>query len=60
MVETRPAGPRPLAEVRDTIVAALRQRQAQDSEQAYLAELLAKNPVAVNEIGLRKVFAEVP
>jgi peptidylprolyl isomerase len=60
LAETRPAGPRPLAEVRDTIVAALRQRKVQENEQAYLADLLAKNPVAVNEIGLRKAFADAP
>jgi parvulin-like peptidyl-prolyl isomerase len=60
LAETRPAGPRPLAEVRDNIVATLRQRQVQENEQVYLAELLSKNPVAVNEIGLRKVFAEAP
>jgi peptidylprolyl isomerase len=60
LVATRPAGPRPLAEVRENIIAALRQRKVQENEQAYLAELLAKNPVAVNEIGLRKAFADAP
>jgi peptidylprolyl isomerase len=60
LVETKPAGPRPLAEVRETIVAALRQRKVQENEQAYLADLLSKNPVAVNEIGLRKAFADAP
>ena len=32
------------------------QRKVQDNVQAYLAQLLQKSPVAVNEIGLRKIF----
>ncbi len=54
MDDTRPAAPRPLAEVRDSLAAALRQRKTQANEQAYLNGLLAKSPVAVNEIGLRE------
>lgn len=60
MVDTKPAAPRPLAEVRDTVIAALRQRKTQENEQAYLAGLLDKNPVSVNEIGLRKIFETTP
>jgi parvulin-like peptidyl-prolyl isomerase len=56
MDDTRPAAPRPLAEVHDSLAAALRQRKAQANEQAYLNGLLAKSPVAVNEIGLKEVF----
>jgi parvulin-like peptidyl-prolyl isomerase len=54
--DTRPAAPRPLAEVRDQLAAALRQRKMQANEQAYLSGLLAKSPVSVNEIGLKKIF----
>ena len=54
--DTRPAAPRPLAEVHDQLAAALRQNRAQANEQAYLAGLLAKAPVMVNEAGLKKLF----
>jgi parvulin-like peptidyl-prolyl isomerase len=56
MDDTRPAAPRPLAEVHDQLAAALRQRKTQANEQAYLNGLLAKSPVAVNEVILRKIF----
>jgi len=56
MDDTRPAAPRPLAEVHDSLAAALRQRKTQANEQAYLNGLLAKSPVAVNEIGLKAIF----
>lgn len=56
MAETRPAAPRPLAEIHDSLAAALRQRKAEANEQAYLNGLLAKSPIAVNEIGLKKLF----
>ena len=56
MDDTRPAAPRPLAEVHDQLAAALRQRKAQANEQTYLNGLLAKNPIAVNEIGIKKIF----
>lgn len=54
--DTKPAAPRPLAEVRDQLGAALRQRKLQANEQAYLNGLLAKSPIAVNEISLKKMF----
>ncbi len=60
LVDTKAAAPRPLAEVKDTIVAALRQRQEQENEQAYIARLLDKTPIAVNEIGLKKIFDSAP
>ena len=56
MDDTRPAAPRPLAEVRDSLAAALRQRKTQANEQAYLNDLLAKSPISVNEISIRKIF----
>ena len=56
MDDTRPAAPRPLAEVHDQLAAALRQRKAQANEQAYLAGLLTKSPAAINEMALKKIF----
>jgi len=60
LVDTKAAAPRPLAEVKGTIIAALRQRQEQANEQAYVARLLDKTPIAVNEIGLKKIFDSAP
>jgi parvulin-like peptidyl-prolyl isomerase len=54
--DTKPAAPRPLGEIHDSLAAALRQRKAQANEQAYLNGLLAKAPIAVNEAGLKKLF----
>lgn len=56
MDDTRPAAPRPLAEVHDQLAVALRQRKAQANEQAYLAGLLTKSPAAINEMILKKIF----
>lgn len=60
LVATKPAAPRPLAEVKDTLVTMLRQRMSKESQQAYVARLLEKNPVAVNEAALRKLFEAAP
>ncbi len=57
--DTRPAAPRPLAEVRGQLAAALRQRKTQENEQAYLTGLLAKSPAAINEMALKKIFENV-
>ena len=57
---TKPAAPRPLAEVKDSIIATLRQRKAKDIQQAYVAKVLEKNPIALNEAGLRKTFETAP
>ena len=54
--ETRPAGPRALAEVHDALATALRQRKAEADQQAYLSGLLAKTPIAVNATGIKKIF----
>ena len=56
MVDTKPAAARPLAEVKDALATLLRQRKAQQNEQAYLKALLEKTPISVNEIGLKKIF----
>jgi peptidylprolyl isomerase len=58
LVDTKAAAPRPLAEVRDSLAAALRQRKAEANEQAYLAGLLAKAPIAVNQARLKTLFKD--
>lgn len=55
LVATRPAGPAPLAEVRDSLVRALREQKLADQERAYASGLLSKQPVAVNEIELSRL-----
>jgi peptidylprolyl isomerase len=60
LVATKPAAARPLAELKETLIATLRQRKVKDNQQAYVARLLDKSPVAVNEASLRKLFESVP
>jgi peptidylprolyl isomerase len=52
MIATRPAGPASLADIRDSLIRALRQQKQQDLERAYANALLQKQPVAINEIEL--------
>jgi len=52
LVATRPAGPAPLPDARDTLVRALRQQKQRQLEAAYETTLLARQPVQVNEIEL--------
>jgi peptidylprolyl isomerase len=47
--DVKEASVRPLAEVRDQLVAALRMRKAQETEQAYLTFMTNKNPVNLND-----------
>ncbi len=56
LLDARPAGPRPLAEVRDALVSQLRAARARDLRQAYVARLLEQNPPAINELALPKVL----
>jgi parvulin-like peptidyl-prolyl isomerase len=60
LLDTRPAGPKPLGEVKEQIAAMLRQKKLEDSEQAYMQKLLAKSPLAVNEARLKKLFESTP
>ena len=52
LVATRPAGPPPLAEVRDGLVRLMRQQKERQGEQAYADALLATAPVRIDEIQL--------
>jgi peptidylprolyl isomerase len=58
VLDTRPPSVRPLAEVRETLVAQLRAERARANRQAYLAKLLEQNPPAINELTLPKVVAK--
>ena len=53
---TRPAGPLPLAEVKDQLVQALRQQRAQQLTKAAVDESLRREPVQINEIGLQSAL----
>jgi parvulin-like peptidyl-prolyl isomerase len=57
LVDLKPAGVRPLVEVRAQLAAAMRQRLAQENEKRYLDKLAEQTPVAVNEIALGKLRA---
>lgn len=56
LLDLRPAGYRPLAEVRETLVAQLGAAKGRELRQAYLAKLLEQNPPAINELALSKVL----
>ncbi len=60
LVATRPAGPAPLADVRDRLVRALRQQRVAQEEQAYADALLQRQPVRVNEIELARLAGGSP
>jgi parvulin-like peptidyl-prolyl isomerase len=55
LLDLKPAGLRPLTEVRTQLIAAMRQRLAQENEKRYLDKLAEQTPVAVNEIALGKL-----
>ncbi len=60
MLETKPAGVRPLAEVRDSVIAALRQKKMNSNEEAYVEGLFQKTPPQVNADRLKELFATAP
>jgi len=53
LTDTKPAALRPLAEVRPLIAASLRQQKQQGDELQYIARMLKKTPVTVNDAKLR-------
>ncbi len=55
LLATRPAGPVALAEVHDALIRALRQQKQAELERAYASGLLAKQPVAIDEIQLSRM-----
>jgi peptidylprolyl isomerase len=58
LIATRPAGPAPLAEVRDGLVRLLRQQKERQGEQAYANTLLAREPVRIDEIQLSRLAGQ--
>ncbi len=57
LVDLKPAGIKPLAEVRAQLAVAMRQRLAQENEKRYLDKMVEQTPMAVNEIALGKLRA---
>ena len=55
LVATRPAGPTKLADIREALVRAMRQQKQAELQRSYESSLLAKQPVAINEIELSRV-----
>lgn len=57
VADVKPKSLRPLAEVREALVRALRIRKAQENEQKYLDDLIVRTPLGVNEIALNRLLA---
>lgn len=55
LLDTRPAGTAPLADIKPALIERLRQAQAQQLRQAYLAQLLQKDPPVLNELALSRI-----
>jgi parvulin-like peptidyl-prolyl isomerase len=59
VLEERPAATREFGEVREYLSGVLRARRAQENEAKYIDEMLAKNPIAVNEVALIRLRDEL-
>lgn len=59
-LELQPGRPAPFEDVRAALAERMRAERAAANRQAYLARLLQENPVAINELGLRGLFAPEP
>jgi peptidylprolyl isomerase len=59
LIDRKPGGVRPLAEVRDQIVASMRLRKAQEAERSYVEGLLSKAAVTVNQSELQKLQEQI-
>jgi len=46
----------PLAEVREGLIATLRQRRLEEMQAAYVAQMLERGGLAINEVALRKAL----
>jgi peptidylprolyl isomerase len=57
LVETRPAGPAPLDQVRPQLVAALRKARTEQLTRAAIDAMLRKEPIQLNEIDLARRLA---
>ena len=59
LLDKKPAGPRPLADIRANLVVAMRNRKAQELERAYLEALATKLPPAINQVEVGKLQSEL-
>jgi peptidylprolyl isomerase len=57
LIDSKPSVQAPLAEVRDGLVATLRQRKLEELQAAYLNSMLDHGGLAINEVALRKALA---
>ncbi len=55
LLDKREPALRPLAEVKEALIQALRLRRAREIEAAYLQALIAKHPIAIDQTGLNMV-----
>lgn len=60
LVDTKASYTRTLPEVRDQLVQQMRAERAKMLRQAYLGDLIKRNPPVLNEIALSKVLGEQP
>ncbi len=60
LVDTKASYTRTLPEVREQLVQQMRAERAKMLRQAYLGELIKRNPPVLNEIALSKVLSEQP
>lgn len=60
LIATKPAGPAPLADARPTLVRALQQQKQREEAAAFETELLAHQPIQVNEIELSHLAPQPP
>jgi parvulin-like peptidyl-prolyl isomerase len=56
LIESKPSEITPLAEVREQLVASLRQRRFEELQGSYVNALLERGGLAINELALKKAF----
>lgn len=56
VLDTKEAGTRPLAEVKDALTQRLKAQRAEATRRAYLAKLLDQSPPTINELALSNVL----
>jgi peptidylprolyl isomerase len=59
LIDRKPSVVRPLADVREQIVATMRLRKAQEAERAYVEGLLSRGAVTINSAELQKLQAQI-
>jgi peptidylprolyl isomerase len=59
LIDRKPSVVRPLAEVREQIIATMRLRKAQEVERTYVEGLLSKGAVSINSAELQRLQAQI-